>query len=86
MKIEWLIGYLEELKAEGETDVFALVYDRNDATGYYYGYASDLQPNEISKEVWELATEELENLDFDLGDRVYQMVGLALNTKENDNE
>lgn len=69
MEIDWLIKYLEELKAEGETHVFAQVYDRNDATGYYYGgYVCEEQPEEYPKEIWAKVTEDLDNQDYDLGD------------------
>jgi hypothetical protein len=71
MEIDWLMKYLEELKAEGETHVFALVYDRHDATSYFYGgYVNEEQPKEYPKEIWAKATDDLNTQGHDVGDAV----------------
>ena len=73
--IDWLINYLQELKAEGETHVFALIYDRNDANGYFYGYNSDKQ---VSKDAWQKVTASLSDRDWGLGDDVGEQVHIEM--------
>lgn len=65
-KIEWQIKYLQGLLASGETHVFALIYDRWDASGIIYGWNEDTQDKQVSLEEWEQATAILAKQEPDL--------------------
>jgi hypothetical protein len=65
-KIEWQIKYLQELLASGETHVFALIYDRWDASGIIYGWNEDTQDRQVSLEEWEKASAILTDAEHDL--------------------
>jgi hypothetical protein len=65
-EIAKLIQYLQELQATGETHVFALIYDRWDASGIIYGWNEDTQDKQVTFEEWKRATELLVDRDLDL--------------------
>ena len=83
--IDWLIKYLEALKAEGETHVFSLIYDRNDATNYFYdgGYGHDSDaPEEVTHDEWRQAVALLNGQDYGLADQVSRVVDIVVGNGE----